>query len=140
MVNNYPTIKLSDEQIKKFKEQEAMANNFILCRKLAVDLIEAGDKEWAYHLFNKAEKFAKNFSNYCTLGRYVGDDKYLGEKEWARKLFKESENHAKNSRNFIRLAESVMNDKYLGDKEWASKLAKITIKLARKEIEMCKNG
>ncbi len=139
MVTNYPTIKLSDEQIKKFKEQETKANNFILCRKLAVDLIEAGDKEWAYHLFKKAEKFAKNFSNYCILGRNVGDYKYLGDKEWARKLFKKAENHAKNSSNFIRLAESVMKDRYLGDKEWALMLTSITRKLARKEIEMCKN-
>ena len=115
MVTKYPTLKLSDEQVKKFKERETMANSLISCRKLAVDLIEIGDKEWATHICKKAENFAVNSTDCLILGKFVKNDKYLGNKEWAIELFKESE-------NYCRIAQKELPNKDLSKRRTVKKI------------------
>jgi len=115
MDTKYSKVEISEEQIKKFKEQEAEANNHLTYRKLAINVFKAGDKEWANHLFKKAENFAKNSSDCIILGKLVKDDKYLGNNEWAKKLFKKAE-------NYCRIAQKELPNKDLSKRSTIRKI------------------
>ena len=116
---------LTEKQIKSFKKAEANAEDGDDFRRVADEIAEAGDKEWAKQLYKKAEAETDDSSNFYQLANSVGER--LGDKVWAKKIYKklESEIESIRSNYIVELCELAGNlCKQLGDKAWAKKLYK----------------
>ncbi len=113
---------LTEEQIKDFKEQEKETEDSWSYASLANEIIEAGDKDWARKLYQKAEDLAEDSTDYIYIIESVSDEKTLGDKDWAVELSKKSESLAEDIYEHSNLAGSIYD--CLEDKDWARDLFK----------------
>ena len=104
--------------IKKFNEAEGKAKDSCDLKKVADDLVAAGDGEWAQKVYRKAEGKAQDSLDYNWLAYSVYGA--FGDVQWARELFIKAEGLAKESVDFNWLAYSILET--IGDREWAKKL------------------
>ncbi|MGV7220015.1 MAG: tRNA (guanosine(46)-N7)-methyltransferase TrmB [Nitrospinales bacterium] len=113
------TVESNDEYlIKKFKEAEAGARDSCDLKKVADDLVAAGDSQWAQKVYRKAEGKAQDSLDFNWLAYSVYGA--FGDAQWARELYLKAEGMAKESVDFNWLAYSIWET--LGDLEWARKL------------------
>jgi tRNA (guanine-N7-)-methyltransferase len=104
--------------IKKFNEAEAKAKDSCDLKKVADELVVAGDGEWAQKVYRKAEGKAQDSLDYNWLAYSVYGA--FGDVQWARELYIKAEGLAKESVDFNWLAYSILET--IGDIEWAKKL------------------
>ncbi len=104
--------------IRKFKNAEAKAKDACDLKMVADDLADAGDKEWARQVYQKAEDRAEDCLDFNWLACSLCEK--LGDREWAREVYKKAEAKTKDSLDFNWLAYSLCEN--LRDKEWAEKL------------------
>ena len=109
----------SDEYLtQKFKTAESEAQDACDLKQVADQLLEAGDRDWARNLYNKAEEQAEDCLDLNWLGYSVAFA--LKDSDWAVKIYRKAENHAESSLDLNWLAYSIFES--LGDKKWAEKL------------------
>ena len=106
--------------IKKFECAEAQAQDACDLKQVGDQLADAGDKEWARKVYQKAEDKAEDCLDLNWLAYSVSET--LGDKDWAQKLYSNAEDKAESSLDLNWLAFSVTET--LGDKDWAKKLYK----------------
>ena len=102
MVTNFKNIKLTEELIKKFKEQEMEAIHFSDYCKLAENLAETydeyrclatsieghlEDEKMLPKIYKEVDRLAKTFEEYECLAKSIEDN--LGDEGWVDKLRKE---------------------------------------------------
>ncbi|MDP8203615.1 MAG: hypothetical protein P9L95_03680 [Candidatus Tenebribacter mawsonii] len=115
--------KLTKEQIDYFESIEDNARHWWHKKDVGREIAEAGDKEWARLVYEKAEKQANGPFDYKALAVEVADEAILGDKDWARKLFKKVEKRKSNTcSDYIDLAGKVADEDVLGDIDWSQKL------------------
>ena len=113
--------KNNDELLtKKFQDAEAGAQDACDLKKVADNLADAGDKQWAGKVYRKAENKAQDSLDLNWLAYSVSEA--LGDEPWARELFRKAERSAQGSLDYNWLAYSVYEA--LGDKGWAKDLFK----------------
>ena len=113
------TVLSNDEMLtKKFKEAEARAKDACDLKQVADHLAEAGDRQWAAKVYQKAEDKAEDSLDLNWLAYSIC--LALGDKDWARQLYVKAEAMAESSLDCNWLAYSI--SEALGDKEWAKKL------------------
>ncbi len=125
----YKKAPLTKEEIKEFKAAEKEAEDSSDFRGIADDIAEAGDKEWAKKVYEKAEKKAEDFTQLNDIAYGIVEN--LTNKEWAKKVYEKAEKKAQDSGEFCDLAEFIQDN--LGDNDWAIKL----YKKAEKKAEDC---
>ena len=113
---------LTKEEIKEFKEQEKEAEDLYDYYSLAAEIVEAGDKDWARKLVQKAEDLAENSDDYNSIAESVADEDSLGDKKYAKELYQKAEDLAEEQYDYESIAASVAHENTLGDKDWARNL------------------
>jgi len=111
---------LTKDQIKEFKKAEKDSEDFLDVARLAQDIVQAGDKEWAGKVYKKAEGKAEDTSDFRILADSIYEN--LEDKEWVGKVYKKAEGKAEDYQDFSSLTQSIQF--YLGDKEWLGKVYK----------------
>ncbi len=81
---------LSKEQVKTFKAQEKEAEDCWDYSALADSLAEAGDKEWARKIYEKAVKTADDSQDLAAIGSSVLKEEHLSDMDWARNLYSQA--------------------------------------------------
>ncbi|ODS30443.1 MAG: hypothetical protein SCARUB_04451, partial [Candidatus Scalindua rubra] len=107
---------LSDEQIAAFKEQEAEAEDSYDYCNLAKEIAEAGDKDFAREVYQKAIDKAEDSRDLRNIADSIADERYLGDKVWARKVYPKAIDKAEDSYDLTNIANSIADERYLGDK------------------------
>lgn len=102
----------------KFKNAEARASDACDLKRVADQLVDAGDPDWARKVYLKAEECAEDCLDFNWLGSSLCEK--LGDLEWARRVYTKAEESAETSLDLNWLAYSV--DENLKDREWAVKL------------------
>lgn len=106
--------------VKKFKAAEVKARDCCDLKKIADDLVVAGDSQWAKKIYLKAEGKARDSLDLNWLAYSVYEA--FGDVQWARELYLKAEGMAKESLDFNWLAYSIWET--IGDLEWARDLFK----------------
>ena len=105
---------------EKLKNAESSAKDACDLKKVADNLADAGNKEWAKKVYRKATDRAQDSLDFNWLAYSISET--LGDKGWAREIYKQAECNAENGLEFNWLAYSISET--LGDKDWAKKLYK----------------
>ena len=105
---------------EKFKNEETKAKDTCDLKKVADNLVAAGQKEWARKVYKKAEDKAEDTLDYNWIAYSIFET--LGDNQWVKILYKKAENKAETSLEFNWLAYSIFET--LGDNEWVKTLFK----------------
>ena len=109
--------KSTKEQIEEFKERESKAEDYYDFSRLADDIGETGDKDWAWKLFEKAEGLAEDSMDYYliveSLNRLYGNS----DKDRLRNLLEKAEKLADGEFDLKRILTSVKT--IIKDENWA---------------------
>jgi tRNA (guanine-N7-)-methyltransferase len=109
----------NDEMLtKQFREAEARAKDACDLKQVADHLAEAGDRQWAAKVYQKAEDKVEDSLDLNWLAYSIC--LALGDKNWARQLYMKAEAMAESSLDCNWLAYSISET--LGDIDWAKKL------------------
>ncbi len=103
---------------QKFKTAEADAHDSCDLKRVADQLVEAGDREWARRIYTKAEQSAEDCLDLNWLASSLSEQ--LNDREWAARVYQKAEEAADSSLDLNWLAYSVHEN--LDDPEWARKL------------------
>tara|TARA_B100000315_G_scaffold88782_1_gene81561 strand:- start:677 stop:2443 length:1767 start_codon:yes stop_codon:yes gene_type:complete len=115
------TVEANDKLLfEKLMNAESSAKDACDLKKVADNLADAGNKEWAKKVYRKAMGQAQDSLDFNWLAYSVSE--VLGDKGWARKIYKQAEDKAENGLDFNWLGYSISET--LGDKDWAKKLYK----------------
>jgi len=101
--------------VGQFETDEVKSKDACDLKKVADNLVAAGDQKLAIQVYKKVEDKAQDTLDFNWLAYSISET--LGDKNWARKVFKKAENKAENSLEFNWLAYSIFET--LGDKNWA---------------------
>ena len=104
----------------ELKEREKEAEDSYDFHKLAEDVLESGNKEWAKKLYQKAIDCATDFRDMLSVVDSVADEDGLNDKGLAKKYYQQASDRADESVEFRVLGESILEN--LGDKEWAKEI------------------
>ena len=127
VVEKDSSLDLTDEQVKEFKKQEKEAEDTWTYVSLAAEIAEAGDKDWARKLYQKAEDLAEDSSDYSGLADSVADEDYLGDKKYAKEPYVQSSQLIESYKEYQKLAGGIAYN--LKDNDFALKFFKIAEKL-----------
>jgi tetratricopeptide (TPR) repeat protein len=122
-------MKLSKEKIKELKDRESEIDNAWDYERLASELVELGDKEWAIRLFKKAEEVSENSSELLSLANCISNNEWgIGDRDWAKRLYKEIINKEEELEVIQDISSGVGDKDYFNDKKWAIEILQTTIK------------
>jgi len=124
--------KLTKEQIEEFKQEEKESDDSSGYMYLAEEVAEAGDKDWAMKLFQKAVDHAEDYYDLTSIAETLTE---LSENKFAREVYGEAEKHVNNLDEMIEIADSIADEDYLEDKE----LARVYYKKAEKYLKTTEN-
>ncbi len=110
---------LSKDQVKAFKAQEKEAEHCWDYSSLADSLAEAGDKEWARKIYEKAVKTADDSQDLAAIGSSVLKEEHLSDMDWARDLYSQAVTKAENVWDITGVVDDIVDTNGLGDKSLA---------------------
>ena len=105
---------------EKFQKAEMEAQDACDLKKVADNIAEAGNKEWAKKIYKKVEADSRDSLDFNWLAYSIFE--VFHDTNWARSIYKKSENMAESSLDFNWLGYSISET--IGDLDWTKRLYK----------------
>ena len=118
--------KLTEEQVKDFKEEINDAEECWEYISIAESLAEEGDPQWAKEIYQLAEKHVNDPSEYIEIAQSIMDEDYLDDKKLGRAYCEKALKYIKSIQDYNDLIRMIFDKDYLEDKKWGLELLEKT--------------